>query len=193
MGFWEGEPGRVENVSTLRDYQEGLHRGSVKAAQGAFGDVANYYRSNLGNEPGDFMAFARPELRRFREEIIPDLAEQFAGMGSGGLSSSGFRNAGINAGADLSERLGALRANLRQMSAQGLMGIGQQGLQSYTTQYQTPGSPGFLSSAIPGVLGAVGTAFGGPILGAATAGLTNAITGSSGNKTGANSDPYGSR
>jgi len=182
MGFWTGEPGRVENVSTLRDYQEPLHRQSVNAAKragagGAFGTAADYYRNLLSDNPSDFNMYAAPEMRRFNEEIVPGLSEQFAGMGSGGLSSSGFRNAAVSAGTDLSERLGAIRANLRQAGAQGLQQIGQQGLQSYTTQYQTPGTEGFLSQAAGPVLGAVGTAVGGPVGGAIGSALGGAMGG----------------
>ena len=197
MGFWGGTPATVENVSTLRSNQEPLHAQSVRAAQkagagGAFGDVADYYRNNLSNNPADFQAFAAPEMRRFNEQIVPDLAEQFAGMGSGGLSSSGFRNAAVGAGTDLSERLGAIRANLRQQSAQGLMQSGQQGLQSYTNQIQTPGTEGFGSTALSGILGAAGTAIGGPILGAATTGLANTLTNSfNAPKVAKNTSPYG--
>jgi len=165
MGFWNGEPATVENVSNLRGYQEGLHRQSTRAAQGrgaggAFGDVADYYRNQLSDNPSDMQAFAAPEMRRFNEQVIPGLAEQFAGMGSGALSSSGFRNAAVGAGTDLSERLGAIRANLRQQSAQGLMGVGQQGLQSYTTQHTNPGTEGFGSQVIGAITGAAGTAIG---------------------------------
>ncbi len=53
-------------------------------------------------------------------------------MGAGGLSSSGFRNAQIQGATDLSERLGQLRAQLRQSAAQGLMGVGQFGLQNFS-------------------------------------------------------------
>ena len=49
----------------------------------SFGTAADYYRDLLGNDSADFNAFASPELRRFREQIVPDLSEQFAGMGSG--------------------------------------------------------------------------------------------------------------
>ena len=116
-----GTPEKRENVSTLRPEQEGLYNqlinsGQKQGAGGAFGNAADYYRGNLSNNPEDFQAFAAPEMRRFNEQIIPDISEQFAqgGGGQGSLSSSGFRNAAIGAGTDLSERLGAIRANLRQ-------------------------------------------------------------------------------
>jgi len=163
-GFWKslgnfftGTPEKRENVSTLRPEQEGLYNqlinaGSGQGAGGAFGEAADYYRSNLSNNPEDFNAFAAPALRQYNEDIVPGLSEQFAGMGSGGLSSSGFRNAQVQGATDLSERLGDLRAQLRQNSAQGLQNIGQQGLGNFSQNMVTqPGSEGLLSSLSSGI------------------------------------------
>jgi hypothetical protein len=94
---------------------------------------------------------ATPDIRNFNENIIPGLSEQFAGMGAGGLSSSGFRNAAVGAGTDLSERLGAIRANLRANSAAGLTGIGTAGLGDFTNNTYTQGAPGFMETGAPGL------------------------------------------
>lgn len=150
--FLFGTPERTES-SLMKEqmplYQQLLASSQGQGAGGAFGNAADYYYGNLSNNPQDFQAFAAPEMRQFREQIVPDLAEQFAGMGSGGLSSSGFRNAAVNAGTDLSERLGAIRAQLRSQAAQGLTGLGQLGLQD--RKVIRPGTPGFLQSAAPGI------------------------------------------
>lgn len=144
-----------ENVSTLRPEQEPLFQQLQNAAMnrgagGSFGDSADYYRNLLSDNSEDYKAFSRPQIRQFNEEIIPGLSEQFAGMGSGGLSSSGFRNAAVNAGTDLSERLGAIRASLRHSGAQGLTNIGQLGLGNYSQNMETQGaSNGFLSDFAP--------------------------------------------
>lgn len=128
-----------------------------RGAGGAFGDAADFYRDLIDpNSQTAQMMFA-PEMRRFNEEIIPGISEQFAGMGAGGLSSSGFRNSAINAGTDLSERLGAIRANLRAQGAAGLANIGNLSLGDYTNNVYQQGQPGFLESAAPGI-GAAGTA-----------------------------------
>lgn len=189
--FFTGSPEKRENVSTLRPEQEGLYNQAINAgmgpgAGGAFGTSADYYRNNLSDNPADFNAFAAPALRQYNEDIVPGISEQFAAMGAGGsgLSGSGFQNAQIQGATDLSERLGALRANLRQSSAQGLQNIGQVGLQNYSQNMVTqPGTPGFLSSVAPGIGAGVGMGIGGPI-GAA-------IGGAAGNWFGSTS-PYGS-
>lgn len=195
--FFTGTPEKRENVSTLRPEQEGLYQqlqGSAmgRGAGGAFGGAADYYRDLLGNNSADFNSFAAPQMRQYNEDIVPGISEQFAGMGSGGLSSSGFRNAQVQGGVDLAERLGAIRSNLRQAGAQGLQNIGQQGLQSYSQNMVTqPGSEGLLAAAAPAIGTALGS-FAGP-LGAAAGGMAGSWLRNSfgGNKVGENSSPYG--
>ncbi len=189
--FLFGTPERHEQVSTLLPNQQGLQQEQVDAAKGAFGSAADYYRNNLSDNPEDMAAFSAPAIRQFNEEIVPGVSEQFAGMGAGGLSSSGFRNAATTAGTDLAERLGAIRANLRHSSAQGLANMGQNALGNYSKDVMTqPGSQGFLSSVAPAIGTAAGAYFGGPAGAAAGNALGNAFsrTGNVGN----NSSPYGS-
>jgi hypothetical protein len=196
-GFFEGTPEQHENVSTLRPEQEPLYEQAVNAglnpgAGGAFGDAADYYRDLLSNDSQTAQMLEAPELRRFNEQIIPDIGEQFAGMGAGGLSSSGFRNSAINAGTDLSERLGAIRANLRNQGAQGLQNIGQTGLNNYSKDVVTqPGTEGLLSQAAPLIGTAIGS-FAGPFGSAAGAAAGNWLKNSwGGGNVGQNSSPYG--
>ncbi len=196
-----GTPEQHENVSSLRPEQEGLYNQAVNAgmnrgAGGAFGESADYYRDLMGNDSAEFNKFAAPQLRQYSQDIMPGISEQFAGMGSGGLSSSGFQNAQVQGATDLSERLGAIRAQLRQQGAQGLQQIGQQGLQNYSQDRVTqPGSEGLLSMAAPIVGAGAGFAMGGP--GGAMAGLQagnwlrGGMGGGSGTNVGAKTDPYG--
>lgn len=208
--FMTGESGKINQVSNLREDQEGLSDQLVNAGQnpgagGAFGTAADYYRDLMSDNPADLQAYTAPALRQYNEEIVPGLSEQFAGMGSGGLSSSGFKNAQIQGATDLSERIGQIRANLRQQGAQGLSNIGQLGLQSFQTNYQQEGSPGFLQMAAPAIGGAIGTAVGGPVGGVIGSGIGNTVGGATasyggspqpskwygGNSVGKNTSPYG--
>jgi hypothetical protein len=198
MSFWDfftGTPEKRENVSNLRPEQEGLYNQAVNAGKGrggggAFGDAADYYRNNLSDNPADFNAFAAPALRQYNEDIIPGISEQFAGFGAGGLNSSGFQNAQAQGAVDLSERLGSMRAGLRQQSAQGLQNIGQQGLQNYSQNMVTqPGTEGFASQALPALGTAALSAVGGPALGALGYAGGQAVSNWMGNK--GKSNPYG--
>jgi hypothetical protein len=181
----------------LRDEQEPLYQqlvnaGIGKGAGGAFGSAADYYRNLLSDDSADYNAFAAPMLRQYQQDIVPSLSEQFAGMGSGGLSSSGFRNAQIQGATDLAERLGSIRANLRQAGAQGLQNIGNMGLQSYSQNMVTePGTEGFLSQLAPAIGTAAGAFFGGPGGSALGKAAGSWLSGSSeGSKVGANTAPY---
>lgn len=165
--FLSGTPEQNYQQSTLDPRQQKLKRQQVKSAMGpgaggAYGSAADYYYQNLSDNPADLEAFMAPEMRRYNEQIIPDLAEQFAGMGAGNLSSSGFRNAAVSAGTDLSERLGALRANLRAQSAQGLQNIGGAALTPHMENINRPGTPGFLEQMAPAIGSAAGMFIGGP-------------------------------
>ncbi len=188
--FFTGTPEKRENVSTLRPEQEGLYQQAINAgmgrgAGGAFGSASDYYRDLLSNESPDYDAFAAPAMRQYNQDIVPGISEQFAGMGAGGsgLSGSGFRNAQVQGGVDLAERLGSLRANLRQAGAQGLQNIGQVGLQNYSQNMVTePGTPGFLSN--------ISSAFGGG-LGTALGRSSGNWFGGNGNQVAAKTGPYG--
>lgn len=197
--FFTGTPEKRENVSTLRPEQEGLYNqllnsGRGQGAGGAFGQSADYYRNLLNDDSADYDDFSAPALRQYNQDIIPGLSEQFAGMGSGALSSSGFRNAQVQGATDLAERLGALRANLRQSGAQGLQNIGQMGLNNFSQNMVTQqGTPGLLGSLSPAIGKGIGAAVGGPI-GSAIGGnwfSGNNNQNNSGNKVGNNSSPYG--
>lgn len=195
--FFTGTPEKHKRVSTLRPDQEPLYDQLKNAAMqsgagGAFGESADYYRDVLSDDSQTAQMMFAPEMRRFNEEIIPGLSEQFAGMGSGGLSSSGFRNAAINAGTDLSERLGAIRANLRSQAASGLSGIGQQALGNYSQDVMTqPGTPGLLGS-LSNALGNAAGQYAGNWLTGGQKSLKPPPTGNTGgNNVGANTSPYG--
>ena len=167
MGFFTGTKAKNYQQSTLLPGQQPILNQLTQAAQqkgsgGAFGTAADYYRDLLSDDSQTFEAMQAPEMRRFKEDIIPGISEQFAGMGSGGLSSSSFRNAAVNAGTDLSERLGAIRANLRAQGAAGLAGLGQQALGQYSENIHQPGTEGFLDTIAPAIGTAAGAFFGGP-------------------------------
>jgi len=189
-GFFGGGGGSDEEhqrVSTLSPRQQRLQDQRIRAmegrgAGGAFGEAADYYRNNLSDNPADMAAFSAPALRQYNEEIVPGISEQFAGMGAGGLTSSGFRNAQISGATDLSERLGAIRANLRHSSAQGLANMGNESLGNYTQDVMTQQStPSFMESMAPIAGQAAASYFGN---------RSNQASPAVGINVGANTSPY---
>lgn len=187
--FGGSERQRMPNIrpqSLLRPEQEALYRQAVNAgmqpgAGGAFGASADYYRDLLSDNSADANAFMAPELRRYYQDIVPNLSEQFAGMGSGGLGSSGFRNAQIQGATDLGERLAAIRANLRQSAAAGLQNIGQVGLGRFSENVYPEPQPSFGAGLSSGF---------GQGLGSAIPSFLNRPQGQQ-NQVGANTSPYG--
>lgn len=185
--FFVGSQPKHGQRSTLSKQQlpffnQMLAANQAPGAGGSYGAAADYYRDLLSNDSQTAQMMMAPEQRYFNEQIIPDLAEQFAGMGSGGLSSSGFRNAAVSAGTDLSERLGAIRAQLRQQGAQGLQSMGQFALSpQFQENYYNQGQPGFFQQISPVI---------GSIAGAATGGPAGAAAGYQASKMGMSS-PYG--
>ncbi len=201
--FGGGSKEKHKRVSTLLPEQQRLYNQlqealSREGAGGAYGEAADYYRDLLKPDSQTAQAMFAPENRKFNEEIIPGLAEQFAGMGAGNLTSSGFRNESINAGTDLAERLGSIRAQLRAQGAQGLANLGNIGLGNFSQDVMTqPGVPSFGETAGPGVGSAV-TSLGSDALKDYLNNQKNkpvapGQTSLGGQKVGMNTSPYGNQ
>jgi len=87
----------------------------------------DYIQDLLSDDPKALERFSAPAMRQFQEQIIPDIAEQFAGRGVTPYQSSAFQRSLGEAGAGLSERLAAMREQLRPQAASilsGLQGLG---------------------------------------------------------------------
>lgn len=168
--FFTGTPGQFQQKSSLGQEQQPILNNLVNSVQnpnagGAYGDSADYYRNLLSNNPNQLQAQAAPDIRNFQQQILPGIANQYSNIGAGGaLSGSGFRNASLQAGTDLMERIASLRAGLRQQGAVGLSGLGQQSLGNYYNNVYQPRTPGLLESIAPAIgtaLGAAGGSAGG--------------------------------
>lgn len=84
--------------------------------QGGGLNAANQYdQSLLGQGPEAFNQFSQPYLQQFEEQILPMIAERFAGAGA--LSSSGFAQALGGAGAGLQSNLAQLFTQLQGQAA----------------------------------------------------------------------------
>ena len=161
-----GRPERIEQISRLTPEQQQIQQQRQQAAQGrgaggAFGEAADIFRDFGALDSETARQLEAPELRRFQQQTIPGLAEQFAGFGAGGgVGSSMFANAATQAGVDLSERLGAIRANLRGQAAQGLQSIGQGSLQQQQDTLVRPETFGFFGNLASGIAPGLGQGFG---------------------------------
>jgi hypothetical protein len=141
--------------------------------QGGGLDLANKYdQSLLGNGPEAFNQFSSPYLKQFEEEILPQIAERFAGMGA--LSSSGFGQSLGGSASSLQSNLAQLFAQLQGQAAgrqQGQFGnLSQLGLNYSPFSYEKQkGSSGVFAPLAT----AAGTALGGPLGGAVASGISS--------------------
>jgi len=102
------EPSAIEGAGTdflTEAMQHGAEPSPIE------GMAQTYLQNLLGRSPEEqYSTFAQPYMRQFQEEIMPEVAERFAGAGA--LSGSGFQNAISHAGAGLAENLASLKGNL---------------------------------------------------------------------------------
>ncbi len=123
------------------------------------------FLNSLFNDPSFFQNIESPAIRNFQESTVPELANRFGAMGSGGsTSSTAFRNALGRAGVDLQTNLAANRGQMQQLGANQALGYSQQpfnqfaqllGLttgQGQMNQYKppTPGPFGDILSSLSG-------------------------------------------
>lgn len=127
------------------------------------------FLQNLYGGQGD-QAFEAPYMQNFQQNIVPQLANQFAGQGTGAgaLNSSGFQNSLAQAGRNLQTDLAGLRSQrqlqglpmlLQQAQAptqQGFQGLGYSPFQ----YHQQPGTQGLLPGLLGGIGGGIGQGFG---------------------------------
>ncbi len=163
MAHFRAEPERIERIDPLRQEQNKLYKQQQAALQGSgtggvYGDTADYYRDLLSGQGSE--AFEALLMRQFREDIMPGIAEQFAGMGAGGLSSGGFAQESGRAGTDLSERIGIMRAEFRQRGAEGLTAMAGQGMQPRDEMLFRPREPSTAEKFATAAAGGAGQAAG---------------------------------
>lgn len=106
---------------------------------------------------GAFEQFDVPLQRQFQEETVPKIAERFSQFGA--QNSSGFQNALLKAGSDLSTNLGALRGQMQLQALPQALGFaaapGDQGLNALRFGMQ-PSFQEFIGKRQPGALSTIG-------------------------------------
>lgn len=170
--FLLGSSDEYKKIDTATPEQKALHNSILAQlmgmSQGGGGyDLANqYYNNFLGpNQQQAYDQFSAPYMQQFQEQILPQIAERFAGAGA--LSSSGFGQSLGGAASGLQAQLAQLFSQLQGQAAQQQYGqynqLSQTGLNYQPFgYYKQKGSGGFL----PTLLAAAGTALGGPAGGA---------------------------
>ena len=149
--FIFGNNDQFKKLPTGTPDQEGLHNDILSRAMGmsqqggGYQQAQDYYQSLLGQGNDAYNNFSAPFLQNFEEQILPMIAERYAGGGA--LSSSGFGQAVGGAASGLQAQLAQLFASLQNQAAGSLTNqynqLAQTGLGHKQFDYtQQPGSAG---------------------------------------------------
>lgn len=150
---------------------KGMKGGAMDVTQNQNYQTGQDWLQSMFNDPQFFEQFEAPIQRQFQEQTIPELANRFAGMGSGGSTgSTAFRNQLAREGSNLSTNLAALRGGMQQQAIpqlqayaqqpfSNLMSLYQQALQPTMNQY-TPASPGFGANIGASLFGGLAQGYG---------------------------------
>jgi hypothetical protein len=122
LGLFTGgaENDSLKKFDTGTKEQQQLHNGILSQAMGmsnggGYQNAQNYYNSLFAPGNQAYENFASPYMNQFQEQVLPQIAERFAGAGA--LSSSGFGQALGGAGAGLQSQLAQLFAQLQRQAA----------------------------------------------------------------------------
>lgn len=164
--FLFGSKPRMKKQSLLQPgQQEGLNQilQNPLASNPLYQKGSSYLQNLLGGGNEAYQQFEQPLLDQFQEQIIPQIAERFAGMGtgSGALSSSGLNQSLAQGMKGLGSILGQQRANLTAGSLGQASQYAQQpvnnllnalGIRSFQPYRESP-QQGFLAPLLGGALG----------------------------------------
>lgn len=166
-----GKKERIERAPRLTQEQQSLLSNLMRG--GGIGQMPLYQAGGgllqqiLGGQDTGAAALEAPAMRQFQEEIVPGIAERFAGLlDSGGTSA--FPQALGQAGAGLAERLAAMRSQrqmgalgpaLQYAQAPGAQQLGLLGIPAFESMLR-PETGGILGGALSGLGAGAGMAAG---------------------------------
>lgn len=168
--FGGGSDDTFKKLASGSKEQQALHNSILAQAMGmsqqggGYQQAQDYYNRLLGgNQQEAFNQFSSPYMQQFNEQMLPQIAERFAGAGA--LSSSGFGQALGGAASGLQSQLAQLFSALQSQAAGAQTNqynqLAQTGLNYQPFAYnRQQGSAGFLQPLLAGVAGEVGKPIG---------------------------------
>ena len=155
--LFPGSKSKMEQVPGMTEEQKGLLGQTASGLKAPMQTGMDLYQRILSGDPEAMQAFEAPLMSQFHDETVPELAHQFTGA----HRSSAFGQQLGQAGASLSERLGAMRAELKMKAMQGLSGMyGQTMGARQFENVQHPAQGGMGQSVAPAIGQAVGSYWG---------------------------------
>lgn len=139
--FSEGQQGGIEGLLQMLQGMSG--GGGMDINQNPMYQQGNEYLMSMFNDPEFFKNIEAPMQRQFEENTVPDLANRFASMGSGGaLGSTGFRNQMAREGSNLHTNMAAQRSQMQMQALPQMFGSANQPFNNMMQMYgQALGQP----------------------------------------------------
>lgn len=158
------------NEQSLQSLLQLLQGGGLEG-NSLYGSGASYLQNLLSGNPEAFRNFEAPYMQNFQQNIIPGIAERFAGAGTGAGagSSSALNNSLAQAGRNLQTDLAGLRSGLQMQALPQALGYAQQPIsnifgaaQAIPNQYyENPAKQGTLQELLKAFAQGAGKSIGG--------------------------------
>jgi hypothetical protein len=133
--FGENQQGGIDDI--LRQIKEMQGSGGMDINKQPGYQQGQDYLMSMFNDPKFFEKFEAPLQRQFQEQTVPELANRFGAMGSGGATgSTAFRNQLGREGSNLSTNIGALRGGMQMNAIPQLLQYSQQPFNNMMSMYQ---------------------------------------------------------
>jgi len=136
-----------------------------------FESGSNFLQQLFNPSSQSMQDFQAPYMENFNQNIVPDIANRFAGMGTGasGLSSSGFQQTLGQAGRGLQKDLASMRGQMQMQGAGQALNYAQQPISNMMSAagmvpnqyYERPGQQGLVQGGLNSFLQGFGNSFGG--------------------------------
>jgi len=130
---------------------------------------SNFLQNLFSNDPQQMQQFQQPYMDNFNQNIVPGIANRFAGMGTGasGLSSSGFQQTLAQAGRGLQSDLASMRGQQQMQGLNTGLQYAQQPISNAMTAagmvpnqyYERPGQSGLVQSGFNSFMQGLGGGF----------------------------------
>jgi len=161
MDWLVGHSPEKKQFETLTGQQQDFQNMILNMLGGPTGMGFDFLQQILSGDEDAFKDFEAPIKRQFEQEVVPGIAERFAGMGTGGAqNSSAMQQTMGRAGTELSQNLAQLRSGLKMGALQQLQGLMQPGMQSAFENVYDPGSYGIVGGMLQGAGEGAGQAAG---------------------------------
>ncbi len=130
--YSEGQQGGINDILNMVKGMKG--QGDITQNQGY--QSGNQWINDLFNDQNFFDKFQAPMERNFSENISPELANRYGGMGSGGsLNSTGFRNQANREGERLQESIASMRGGMQSQGVNQALNYAQTPFQNMMQMY----------------------------------------------------------